>query len=456
VASRNPQADAELVLRQLIQMGIKARMMEGGRCVLASMRLQPAPFESPDGVLLIDQVMFVTVGRDRIKCLRPRALFQLPMLKTLDCRDSTSIEARIRLAWKRHLAELRSAQSWLQSIGAEVDAIEEGSVLSFPIEGGNRDARAMVIDPGRVILPGQGPLTGIDLQRPEDRCFPIDRAIATGVELEIAVSTRLEELARLDRRLSEERRRAEMTHETQESRPADESRAIRLLVVGPKLARQTQCIESLRMRGYEVDTAQTEQEGLAVFDSRSPELVLADMRLDRNDGTGLVLALRRVTGVEEIPVILVDETRREASREAARRAGAAGYLVYPVDVQRIASRLETMVSEPQRRRFTRYTRKLPIEVEGANDSCMVTTLGRGGMFVATDASLPAQTLQHCKVSLPELDRVVSCETEVVYRRGSVGRERGGVGVRFHSFSGKDENLLIDYLRNIEHSTSARL
>lgn len=448
----DPRSDAQLVFRQLTEMGVKARLMEGERCVLATMRMQPAPIDGLEGAVLFDQVMFVTVGRDSIKCLRPRALFQLPLIRILDCRDTTSIEARIRLAWKRHIGELEETRAWLKSLGSDVDIVEDGSVLSIPIEGESRNATASLIDSRRVILPGQGTLSGVPLQRPEDRTMPIDRSIHSSVELEIAISTRLEELVRLDRRLAEENRRAALTLESDTERRADPARRMRLLVIGPKIVNETQCIESLRLRGYQVDTAQTEQEGLAVFDTKSPELVLADMHQGRNDGTSLVLALRQVTGIEEIPVILVDDARRQSSREAARRVGAAGYLVYPVDVQRISHRLESMVLEPQRRRFTRYRRKLPVMIEGATYSCMVTTLSRGGMFVATDDNLPAESLQRCKVSLPELDRNVSCEAEVVYRRGNLGRERGGVGVRFHSFLGSDENLLIDYLRNIEQAT----
>ena len=45
--------------------------------------------------LQIDHITFSTVGRDRIKCLKPRALFQLPLLRIISCRDATGIEAEI-------------------------------------------------------------------------------------------------------------------------------------------------------------------------------------------------------------------------------------------------------------------------------------------------------------------------------------------------------------------------
>jgi len=45
---------------------------------------------------------------------------------------------------------------------------------------------------------------------------------------------------------------------------------------------------------------------------------------------------------------------------------------------------------------------------------------------------------------------------VIYQREHAGPARGGVGVRFHAFEGRDEYRLIDYLRTIDQSVSASL
>lgn len=429
-------------------MGIHARMLDDQRCVLGSMRLRTVQLETLSGSIEFDQVVFSSVGRDRIKCLRPRPLFQLPIIRIGDCRDSTDIEAKIRLSWKKYIDELQETRRWLANLGSDVRVTDEGTTLGFTIEGENRRTRVSMIDESQVILPSQGPLTGVTIQRAEDRLMKVDPTTRSSVELEIAISTRLEELSRLDRRLSDERRRMSLDEQIDELRTAEGDRPVRLLLVGPRLSRERACIESLRLRGYEVNIAASEQEALNIFDHCSPELVMADTQMGRNEGTDFVLALRKVAGVEEIPVVLVDSTRREFSRDAARRIGAAGYLVYPIDIQRISKRLSDMVHEPRRRRWTRFHRKLPARVEGATQPCMITTVGRGGLFVATEDDLSTHTLRHCRFSLPEVAATVSCEAEVIYRRGSLGRDRGGVGLRFHSFNGADENVLIDYLRTI--------
>jgi DNA-binding response OmpR family regulator len=455
VAKEDTREDARAALAHLTTAGVTARMMEGERCVLASMRLQPAPFETLTGSMRIDQVMFSSVGRYRIKCLKPNALFQLPLIRIHDCRDTTALEARIRLAWKRHISDLADARDWLDGLGARAETVDSGTALAFPIEGENRAARVRVIEPRRVAIPSLGPLTGITLQRPEDRTLQIDRGVRSAVELEIAVSSRLDELLRLDRRLHDERRRTAL-NEPAEAAPQTLAikRRVRVLLVGPRLIRDQPCIDSLTLRDYTVDTAATEQEALAVFDRCSPELVLVDSHLGRSDGTSLVLALRQVTGVEEMPVVIVDDVRREINRESARRVGAAGYLVHPVEIPRIAGQLERMIQEPRRRRYTRYGRRLPVELGDRSSPCTTTSLGRGGMFVATETSLTERTLQPCRIRLPDGEATIRCEAEVLYRRSGAGRSSGGYGVRFHHFADSDENRLIEYLRVIDQSATA--
>jgi DNA-binding response OmpR family regulator len=291
------------------------------------------------------------------------------------------------------------------------------------------------------------------VDRREDRLVAIDPGIRSNADLGIALSTRIEELQRIDRRRRDAQRRAELARDDADESEAQPQRHTRVLLAGPTVSRDQSCIESLRMRDYMVVLAATEAEALATFDSCSPELVVADVEMGRNSGADFVVSLRGVTGIEEVPVLLVDQSMHERRRMAARRVGAAGYLVHPIDVKRIAGRLDHMINEPRRRRWTRYHRRLPVEVHGVAGPCLVTSLGRGGMFVATDEPLPENTVQHCRLSLPELGESVGLEAEVRYRRAHAGRDRGGVGVRFHAFEDRSENLLIEYLRTIAPARS---
>jgi len=442
------QTQPEAVLSRMRAMGLRARLAPDGESALASLRLGPAPFETPAGPRRIEEVVFASVGADRIKCLRPRTLFQLPLIRVLDCRDSAALEARIRESWEKHRGELVRARQWLESIGVEVEVAEQGSLLRFAIEGEHPDARASLFDLKRVVLPSQGPLSGLKLDLAEDRSLALDRGLGSSVDLEIAISNRLEQLARLAARVAASKRsRALRANTGVDYKPAGK-RSHCILLVGPRLADDRSCADSLRLRGYEVRTAHGAQQAFSVFASVSPELVLAEMDLGRSEGTEFVLGVRQLAGIEALPVVLVDDVRREARREAARRVGAAGYLALPIDVPKIARRLGRLVAEPRRRRFTRYNERLSVRIEGAAELGLATMLGRGGMFVLSDHDLPPDSLHRCEIRLPGSADPIRVETEVVYHDPSAAQSRPGIGMRFHSFESINEALLIGYLRGL--------
>lgn len=448
-------ATQETLQRRLEAMSIDVTWMPGGRCLIGRMRLQRRIFETTTYPIRIDEVVFATVGTDGAKCLKPRALFQLPILRIRDCRDATAIEARIHLAWQRHVVQLQLTEQWLRRIGMEFEGEEDRSVEAFPIAGEAPEARVRMIDPHRVILPGRGLLAGIALQRAEDRILAVDARIESSIDLEIDVSNRLEELRRLDSRLSRQERVGSVPDEpAREPRPRKERSPI-VLVVGPRVTRESACLESLRLRGYEVVSAAGEREAIASFDHCSPELVLSDVQLGRSDGIDLIQSLRQVPGVEEVPVILLDTRRREDRREAVRRMGAAGYLVYPIDVPRIAERLSRIVSEPRRRRFTRYPQRVAVHVQGSPEPFLTTAIGRGGMFLATEDDLSTRAIRDCRLALPEIDASVRVEAEVLYRARTANSAHPGVGVRFYAFPDADEPVLIDYLRSLHPEPPVR-
>jgi DNA-binding NtrC family response regulator len=94
------------------------------------------------------------------------------------------------------------------------------------------------------------------------------------------------------------------------------------------------------LRNYEVATARTLSEAIHDYGPMSPRLIFVDVSLGRPQGIDLIPSLRNVVGIEEIPVILVDEPRNVSRRGAAQRGGAIDYLSYPIDVPRIASQIE--------------------------------------------------------------------------------------------------------------------
>ena len=434
------------VSRRLEAMGIRVRPLPGGRCVLASMRSSGRPLETLNGSLPFSEFVFSTVGHDRIKCLRPQALFMLPIVRMTNCTDAESLEARILGAWASYMQELRSAEDWLRGLGVDVNAASNGAMLNVAIAGECQAVKVQVNQPRKVILPSDGPLSGVTLMRPEDRILEIDPCVDSAVDFEIIITSRLDELSSMDKRLKEEQRRKAMWDSadltaTNHERASD--RPLRILLVGQRLATERSCIDSLRLRKYEVEIARSLNEAVDLYNHISPELVIADVNLGRSDGIELIAALRTVVGIEEIPVILVDDHRRSKRRAAAQQAGAIGYLTYPIQVAKISQRLEEIIERPKRRRFTRYPQRTAVKIQGSIAHSTAVTIGRGGMMIHTDDNFSINSIHSCDLVLSELGRNLQLDAEVLYRVNGSGRR--GVGFRFQSMTAENEASLIEYL-----------
>ena len=123
-----------------------------------------------------------------------------------------------------------------------------------------------------------------------------------------------------------------------------------------------------------------------------------------------------------------------------------GYLVYPLDVPKIADRLENLVHRSSRRRFTRYPNRLSIKMSESPKACLVTGVSRGGMFLSTSIDLPAQSVHPFELALPDSGEVLTVTAESLYRTNFLGSTPTGVGLCFRSFGRGDEAALIEYLR----------
>jgi CheY-like chemotaxis protein len=394
-------------------------------------------------------VVFSTIGRDRIKCLSPHFLFALPILELHSCTTAASIEERIRSAWHEHIHELRKTQEWLSHIGVDSLEVERDSVLCFSLEDVDASARVRMRDAKHVILPGVGPLSGIALETPELRVLTANENIDSGIDLEAGISTRMEELARIADERPETRRSQPLVHAPSTPAPVLGRRTHRVLLVGQRLADESQFIESMRLRGYRVHRAASEHEALACFDDVSPELVLADADLGRSEGTDLILALRELHGIEDIPVLLVDENHPPKQRAADAEGGAARYLSYPIDASRIASDLAQILDQSTRRRFTRYAHPVSVELQGVRRPYLTSSLGRGGMFVSIEEEIPEWGLYTCELALPGLDLPLSVDADICHRGLSPHGEQRGIGMRFLSFPKQHEAALIDFLHTLE-------
>ncbi|MDJ0866388.1 MAG: response regulator [Myxococcota bacterium] len=439
------QADAlrrqQVIKRRFEAMGLEAGLLPPGRAVVVTLPLGPEPFAAPGGSRRLRAARFFTVGHDRIKCLAPRALFYLPLIRITDCETAGDLEERIRAAWRARLAELTRTRQWLEGLGVKPESPHGAPLWQVPLGLEDSDARGVTAQPGRVIVPSRGTLSGISLLRPEDRVFRVDTACAGGSELALAVTGHLEEVARSHRQRP---RRAQ--GDCQDLPAPRPERVPQVLLVGPALAANRMLHEALRVRGYAVRASRAIAEAVDAFGEHSYEVVVTEAQLDRADGIELIPAIRSLPGVLDVPVALLDERRREGFRAAAKAAGASAYLSGAADASRLDPALSHLLAAPQRRRFKRFGHALSVSWDGCEMPGVTASIGRRGIFVRTTEVPPEGPFA---LHLPELGSTLRVESDVAYQSPGGVAGAGGVGLRFRDFEQDGETTWIGYLADVE-------
>jgi two-component system chemotaxis response regulator CheY len=228
-----------------------------------------------------------------------------------------------------------------------------------------------------------------------------------------------------------------------------------VLVAGEQIAVERALLDAFRLRSFDVTCVRHGDEALHAFERRSFELVLADLAMDRGDGLALVPALRRVVGLEEIPVLVVDDRARPDLRDAARRVGAAGYLVRPIELARMEQHITQLIEAPRQRRFTRFHAAVPVRCLADGSSTVTCDIGRGGMQLRSEREVPAGTLERFEVVLAELGARLAVEAEVIHRRNEPGNDRRTLGLRFHHFADDGEAIWISFLASLAPTRRSR-
>ncbi|MCI9351840.1 MAG: response regulator transcription factor [Lawsonibacter sp.] len=103
---------------------------------------------------------------------------------------------------------------------------------------------------------------------------------------------------------------------------------------------------ALTANDYRVISAYTGKEGLSLFFSHGPDLVLLDLGLPDLDGLEILTQLRGLP--REIPVIIISARDREAEKVRALDMGADDYVVKPFGVSELLARIRSTLRRAER------------------------------------------------------------------------------------------------------------
>jgi CheY-like chemotaxis protein len=129
----------------------------------------------------------------------------------------------------------------------------------------------------------------------------------------------------------------------------------RLLIVDDDFATRHLLVKELEPRGYEVATAASGTDALAVLRNTAPDVIIADILLPGVDGFRLCRAIKATARLEGVGVILmsavIDSGR--VTGDVLQRYGADGYAAKPLDTPRLLRHVRVLL---ERRRTPAHTR----------------------------------------------------------------------------------------------------
>jgi twitching motility two-component system response regulator PilH len=102
----------------------------------------------------------------------------------------------------------------------------------------------------------------------------------------------------------------------------------------------------LTRNGYDVITAESGEEGVAVAKVELPDVVLMDIVMPGLNGFQATRQLSKDAKTSHIPVIIVTSKDQETDRVWGARQGAKGYLTKPVDDETLIGAIQKLIGNP--------------------------------------------------------------------------------------------------------------
>ncbi|MFI5317391.1 MAG: response regulator [Myxococcota bacterium] len=430
---------AEFLTGRLRAFGLSIELGPGAVSAEGVLALAATPFETLGRPLVVARARFYTLGHNRLKFFDPAIFFDLPAVDIGRCGSKAEIESALRRAWAGQMRALGEALTWLQRLRAQTQLVAGGARLRVVDEqSGPVEVRA----PRELLLPSSGALARRSLSQPGERRFRALPSLESANELALSISSAVAERAR---------HTADATPLSgPDERPLRSKRARRVMVISSAPSGPVELATLLALRQIELEHYRDSAHAIAAFRERSYEIVLVDVRVGREDGLELAADLRRLPGVEHLPIAILDERESNTNRAAARDAGAALYLVKPVNWEELEPTLLDLLDHAARRRFERFAARMAVRTAasaGAWDE-LTELVARGGICLRTRRDILPGAVERYRIHLPAPLEPIDVDGDVISRANLPGYASVLAGIRFRRFLDEGESRWIRVIEDL--------
>lgn len=101
----------------------------------------------------------------------------------------------------------------------------------------------------------------------------------------------------------------------------------------------------LEKRGYEIVSARSGPEGIALAGRSRPDAILLDIQLPEMDGYAVARALRQNEALKQVPIVAVTSYAMVGDRERALEAGCNAYIEKPINPETFVDEVEEALGD---------------------------------------------------------------------------------------------------------------
>ncbi|MEA3349118.1 MAG: response regulator [Chloroflexota bacterium] len=101
----------------------------------------------------------------------------------------------------------------------------------------------------------------------------------------------------------------------------------------------------LQAEGYTIIEAKNAQQTLKIIETEHPDLILMDINMPDMDGYTLTGQLKKITKLQNVPIIAVTANVMKGDRERTIQAGCDGYIQKPIDVDSLPQQIAQYLQE---------------------------------------------------------------------------------------------------------------
>jgi len=201
----------------------------------------------------------------------------------------------------------------------------------------------------------------------------------------------------------------------------------------------------LQRGGFEVLTATTGEEAVALAQKRQPHLVLIDLEMPKMDGAAACAAMRRVASLQATPIIIMSATGTEQNRERCVKAGCTEFVAKPEKPDELLGIVARILSI-KKREAKRIT--VVFNVTGTHASRQIIgqakDLGEKGLLLESSTAISVGSVLDLEFYLPGTRAQVKAKAKVVRSvKGPDGTPLAGL--EFIDLSQADQAAILDYV-----------